>query len=390
MKLAVRILPGRARGEPVRPAAHPDPRKGTPANANTPDPDRGLGVSSMPRHHTRACTRFRTYDGCVIRPRREPTVPGANDVPGRLRPTLPDSPAAADHDDALERLASADPGHSERWSRAELRERLERLPACHPSAVRSDAPERAQQRPDHRAETAERNYWSEVPRFERAWADHVRRWPGEQLTQADPVHLSPEQHKQVEEVIAGVRRTEEDLTKRIAETGRDNAGRAWLEGLEFRLKGEDRLKEKIANLLETGAPDATTKEIARQIPDAIRYTFCATPDSYSEVYWTVKGQLEACGYSMYYGQNHWGEAQYKGINTRWVTPEGQRFELQFHTPESFHAKQAITHVSYERLRSALTADSERRELMSFQREVSSWIAAPAGAAEIPNYREEGL
>ena len=42
--------------------------------------------------------------------------------------------------------------------------------------------------------------------------------------------------------------------------------------------------------------------------------------------------------------------EYKGINTRWVTQEGQRFEVQFHTSESFHAKQNVTHDAYERLR----------------------------------------
>jgi hypothetical protein len=317
-------------------------------------------------------------------------VPGADDVPWRLRPASPDSPMAADRDHDPERLASDDRSHPERWSRAELRGRLERLPVGHPSAVRADAPERDQQRPDRQAETAERNYWSEVPRFDRAWTDHVRRWPAEQPAPADPaVHLSPEQRGQVEEVIAGVRRAEEPLTKRIAEAGRDNAGHGWLEGLEFRLKGEERLNEKIADLLGTGAPDATTKEIAQQIPDAIRYTFCANPDSYNDAYWAVKGRLEACGYSMYYSQNHWRKAQYKGINTRWVTPEGQRFEVQFHTPDSFHAKQSLTHVSYERLRSSLTTDSERRDLRSFQEDVCSWITAPTGAADLPNYREEG-
>ncbi len=58
---------------------------------------------------------------------------------------------------------------------------------------------------------------------------------------------------------------------------------------------------------------------------------------------------------MYLSKNSWGNLEYKGINTRWVTRGGQRFEVQFHTPESFHAKQNITHVSYERIRNPLTS-----------------------------------
>ena len=42
---------------------------------------------------------------------------------------------------------------------------------------------------------------------------------------------------------------------------------------------------------------------------------------------------------MIYTKNHWrDDLEYKGINTRGVTPEGQRYEVQFHTAESFHAK----------------------------------------------------
>jgi len=91
---------------------------------------------------------------------------------------------------------------------------------------------------------------------------------------------------------------------------------------------------------------------------------------------------------MFYGRNSWGDPEYKGINTRWVTPEGQRFEVQFHTPESYHAKQEITHEAYERIRNPLTNDDERSELKAFQREVTSWIPVPEGAKDIPDHRKE--
>ena len=37
------------------------------------------------------------------------------------------------------------------------------------------------------------------------------------------------------------------------------------------------------------------------------------------------------GHEMYYSKNWWANSEYKGVNTRWVTAEGQRFEVQFHT-----------------------------------------------------------
>ena len=48
---------------------------------------------------------------------------------------------------------------------------------------------------------------------------------------------------------------------------------------------------------------------------------------------------------MYYSKNYWTHPEYKGVNTRWATPDGQRFEVQFHTPDSFHAKHHVTHLA---------------------------------------------
>jgi hypothetical protein len=71
--------------------------------------------------------------------------------------------------------------------------------------------------------------------------------------------------------------------------------------------------------------------------------------TYSKGYYAITKRLESLGYEMYQSKNSWGAAEYKGVNTRWVNEEGQRFEVQFHIPESFHAKQCVTHSAYERI-----------------------------------------
>jgi len=93
---------------------------------------------------------------------------------------------------------------------------------------------------------------------------------------------------------------------------------------------------------------------------------------------------------MYYSKNWWTNPEYKGINTRWVTPDGQRFEVQFHTPDSFHAKHYVTHAAYERIRDPMISDRERMELRDFQREMSSAIRVPDGTADIHDYRKKGF
>jgi hypothetical protein len=169
----------------------------------------------------------------------------------------------------------------------------------------------------------------------------------------------------------------------------ENRYGGWLEGFQWHLKGEDRLKEKIAERLE-GEPDKTPTEIVRAIPDAIRYTFCFRPDTYTQGYYDIKERLESRHYEMYESRNSWEGAEYKGINTRWVTPKGQRFEVQFHTPESFHVKQHVTHGAYEQIRNPLVSSEERAELKAFQREVASRIQIPEGATDIPDFKKEGF
>ena len=338
-----------------------------------------------------------------------PDQPDATEAPSRLRPasSQEDLPSTLDRSDQRQ-LAN-----TERWSKDDLRKRLERLPPGHPSSLHGDdwesgevrglrEPENARIQ-DREADAIKQNYWSEVPRFLRAWADHVRRWPAERVTAVvdrtrDPAgswrgdgnqYLDPDQHGQANDVIADVGRSEKKLTEHVKEAERENPYGGWLEGIKHCLKGEERLKEKIANELGI-TPAMAPKDAINKLNDAIRYTFCFEPANYSDGYLNMRERLETREYRMVYSKNHWrDDPEYKGINTRWVTPTGQRFEVQFHTPESYHAKQEVTHGSYERLRNPLTEDGERRELGVFQREVSSWISVPDRALEIPDYGTRG-
>jgi hypothetical protein len=247
-----------------------------------------------------------------------------------------------------------------------------------------------------------RSYRDEAPRFLDQAADLRRRWPAERQAAPDRpddppgsfrsgggFYLNPERHADAVAAIERVRKAEPGISADMQEVERENGHGGWLEGLEFRRKGDDRLKEKVAERLE-GEPDKTSAEILRKVPDAIRYTFCLGSETYSQGYYGIKERLENCGYQMYESKNAWGAAEYKGINTRWVTEEGQRFEVQFHTAESFHAKQHVTHGAYERIRDPWTIGDERAELRAFQREVCSYIRIPDGARDIPDFKKEGF
>lgn len=292
--------------------------------------------------------------------------------------------------------------------RAGLLARLRLLPDGHPSAL----PERPSEpagtadragRPDRPAETG--GYWDRVPGFRQRWAEHLARWPDERTAAAGPdravadgdppgawrgrggQYLSPEQHAAVREVLAGTRESERQISADLRAVERENTRGARLAGWEFRLKGEERLKEKIAAKIEH-EPGRSPEAALRGVNDAIRYTFWARPDSYADAYQDVAALLRERGYSMVYSKNHWrDDPEYKGINTRWAAPGGQRFEVQFHTGESLHAKQEITHDSYDRIRQPTTGRPERRVLEDFQRSVSAAIPTPRDALRIPDYEE---
>jgi hypothetical protein len=245
-----------------------------------------------------------------------------------------------------------------------------------------DQPERHLEKP--------KNYWTEVPRFFAMWHRLADRWPKQRTETADATSaLSPEQRTVTLDAVQKVPEREPPISDNVKRIEADNTSGGWLEGFEFRLKGQERLTEKVAERLKR-EPERTPDELVGRIPDAVRYTFCLDQKNYSAGYFEIKERLEGCGYEMYHCNNFWTNSQYKGVNTRWVTPDGQRFEVQFHTPESFHAKHEVTHVAYERLRHPATSVAERRDLMDFQREVSSWVPVPSKAPDIPDYEKKGF
>jgi hypothetical protein len=168
--------------------------------------------------------------------------------------------------------------------------------------------------------------------------------------------------------------------KRIEEADPDRH----LAGLEYRLKGKERLTEKIER--EVQKSQRTVGEAFGDVKDAIRYTFVYSEAQYAAGVYADCDRLEQAGFERFDRRNSWNEKEYKGINSRWRSPgESQIFEVQFHTQASLDAKEE-THTAYERIRSLPEGHEEVDRLQAFQCEVSSKIPIPLGATEIPDYR----
>jgi hypothetical protein len=156
---------------------------------------------------------------------------------------------------------------------------------------------------------------------------------------------------------------------------------------DFSLKGEDRFKEKLAKKI-ADSPGLPAREVADRIHDGIRYTFVFEPERYSDGVRQARERLEEEGYSLEIQRPTWDDPDYKGLNSRWRdTESGQLFEVQFHTPQSWDAKQK-THDAYEEMAAPTTPPEEIARLQAYQREVTASVVIPPGALEIPYYEKK--
>lgn len=154
-----------------------------------------------------------------------------------------------------------------------------------------------------------------------------------------------------------------------------------LAGFENRLKGRERLAEKVTKQL-AAQPDLTPDEAIAGVKDAIRYTFQYAEDKYAVGATADFERLKAKGLEFVDLRNTWDREEYKGVNSWWREPvSGLFLEVQFHTQASYEAKQ-LTHAAYERIRDPGTPDDEVESLRAFQREVFGKVRIPPGAADI--------
>jgi hypothetical protein len=242
-----------------------------------------------------------------------------------------------------------------------------------------------------------RDAWSRaLPGLRAAWADHVAKYPERARApartqpdggwEADETRkLTPEQNSEAGKACKDIgdegRQVILPAMQRIEAADPDRK----LAGLEHMLKGEDRLKEKVADEM-TAKSWLTVRQALDTVADPVRFTFMYAPDRYADGVRTDVDRLKGEGFELIQLKNLWASDQYKGVNSQWYRPEtGLRFEVQFHTPESLEAKE-LTHKAYERIRSGWTSPAERRELEEFQRRVNALVLPPPTTDEIEDFR----
>jgi len=243
--------------------------------------------------------------------------------------------------------------------------------------------------------------WSETTKESRwMWTEYQRRWPPEERERVDSSDdppgswrgdgnrvLYPADNGRVEAACDRIaNREEEKISPALRATESQDPDRHLI-GFDDRLKGRDRIKEKIYGMIKE--LDFSPEQAVSHVPDAIRYTFRYQEARYTQGVLADIVRLKDRGFELDKLKNSWSDEQYKGINSQWIEPDsGQRFEVQFHTRISFEAKQ-LTHLAYERLRSHQADAFEELVLEAFQKKVTAEVPIPPGADGIPDYPERG-
>jgi hypothetical protein len=332
----------------------------------------------------------------IARPQRgeDEQMPWPKDVP-----STDDTPDAHPHADSRDQTAGA---------KNLLQHRGDRLQRGHPSSpydedgtVRPAAISLKElEAADETDDGVSEGWRAALPRLQGLWERHKERWPAEQRSPVDRSkddegawrgdgpgqYLNAEENLVTEHALDRVHDAEREVTGTLKAIEAEVPG-ARLVGLEHRLKGMERFKEKVAEGLALKHERAVGK-VVDAIPDALRYTCQLPADGYLDGYRTTSHQLEQHGYRQLFSRNSWESLDYKGVNTRWRAPTGGIFEVQFHTTESFEAKE-LTHYAYKRLRNTSTDRREMGELRQFQREVSARIQVPDRVNEIRDFRQKG-
>jgi hypothetical protein len=174
---------------------------------------------------------------------------------------------------------------------------------------------------------ADRGTWAEaVPRLRVAWDEHKERYPermrASARTEADGSwvggeyrRLDPEQNTEASKAHTDLAdEADRDILPALKRIEAADPERR-LAGLEHMVKGEDRLKEKLAD--ELFGKNKTVREALGEVPDAIRFTLCYDHGRYAEGVLADVDRLKAEGFELIKLKNLWSDNQYKGVNSQW-------------------------------------------------------------------------
>jgi hypothetical protein len=200
---------------------------------------------------------------------------------------------------------------------------------------------------------------------------------------------TPESDALAGKLFAMAQASLDEVSGHVNKVMTDGGGRR--EGADFALKDQRGLAGKIAEELAKLTKDGQDPQEAMQkldvasvVGDALRFTIIYPFEGFTAKVLGAMAELEKSGFKNQKVGNTFKNpnAMYRGINTNWRAGTGIKWELQFHTDDSFAAKQTKNHGPYEGARILQDGDSRKAILEKQMKKVSSGIATPEGLDQI--------
>ena len=238
--------------------------------------------------------------------------------------------------------------------------------------------------------TAEK--WGETVKESRwMWAEYQRRWPPGERAPADKSDdppgswhgdgnrvLYPADNGRVEAACDRIAdREREKISPAMRATESQDPDRH-LVGFDDRLKGSDRIKEKV---YELSTNFTSRRQAVSLVPDGIRYTFQYQEARYTQGVLADIERLKGQGFELDKLKNSWSDDQYKGINSQWIEP-AYRPAFRSAVPFPHQLRGQADHPRCLRTIRTQKADKfEQMVLEAFQKKVTAEVPVPPGAEE---------
>ena len=172
------------------------------------------------------------------------------------------------------------------------------------------------------------------------------------------------------ELINNLKQIESKVTQDLSNLANKYGGK--MKGLDLRLKSEESLARKLK-----------TDGINTPMNDVLRYTTTFENSKFTRGVQNIINDLKIQGYEVVKIKNTFQDGVvYKGINTNVKAPDGQVFELQYHTPNSFNVKQNINHSLYKEFRLLDVNSARAIEIKQLMIGNSNSIVNPANVQTI--------
>lgn len=184
-----------------------------------------------------------------------------------------------------------------------------------------------------------------------------------------------------QELLAQAQKNEPKITANLQNIAEKVS--AEIVGLENKFKMEKSLVQKLVSM--TGGDFQKLQRKAKSLNDVLRYTFILPFEVYAETYYRT---LKLFSELDYYIPEHriWNawetigekfDRGYRGINITVISSQKQKFELQFHTEDSFRLK-TKTHPLYKEMKRKEISEKRQDELIFEVKEMAKVVKRPQG------------